>query len=91
MTRFLRELPYLFGTPVYGARSKTVDFLIGGEAFLRPEADGLLKIMPKKGAYIAPITEAEIDSIMQARRLVEEWCAQQQAASEEPSRTNWTG
>ena len=47
------------------------------EAFLRLEADGLLKIMPKKGAYIAPITEAEIDSIMQARRLVEEWCAQQ--------------
>ena len=47
------------------------------EAFLRLEADGLLKIMPKKGAYIAPITEAEIDDIMQARRLVEEWCAQQ--------------
>ncbi|XAZ21491.1 GntR family transcriptional regulator [Sinorhizobium sp. B11] len=47
------------------------------EAFLRLEADGLLKIMPKKGAYIAAITEAEIDDIMQARRLVEEWCAQQ--------------
>ena len=47
------------------------------EAFLRLEADGLLKILPKKGAYIAPITEAEVDSIMQARRLVEEWCTEQ--------------
>lgn len=47
------------------------------EAFLRLEADGLLKILPKKGAYVAPITETEIVSIMQARRLVEEWCAQQ--------------
>lgn len=47
------------------------------EAFLRLEADGLLKILPKKGAYISPITDAEVVSIMQARRLVEEWCAQQ--------------
>jgi len=47
------------------------------EALLRLEADGLLKIVPKKGAYIPPITEAEVDSIMQARRLVEEWCAHQ--------------
>ncbi|SCW34741.1 transcriptional regulator, GntR family [Rhizobium mongolense subsp. loessense] len=47
------------------------------EAFLRLEADGLLRILPKKGAYIAPITEIEVDAIMQARGLVEEWCAQQ--------------
>lgn len=47
------------------------------EAFLRLEADGLLKIVPKKGAYIPPITEADVEAIMQARRLVEEWCVRQ--------------
>lgn len=47
------------------------------EAFLRLEADGLLTILPKKGAYIAPITESEVDAIMQARGLVEEWCSRE--------------
>ncbi|MGX9144898.1 GntR family transcriptional regulator [Mesorhizobium sp. 128a] len=49
------------------------------EALLRLEADGLLQIWPKKGAYVPPITEAEIEAIMQARSLVEEWCAGQAA------------
>lgn len=47
------------------------------EALLRLEADGLLQIVPKKGAYVPPITEAEIEAVMQARGLVEEWCARQ--------------
>ena len=42
------------------------------EALLRLEADGLLQIVPKKGAYVPPITEAEIEAVMQARGLVEE-------------------
>ncbi|WP_328824637.1 GntR family transcriptional regulator [Mesorhizobium neociceri] len=50
------------------------------EALLRLEADGLLQIVPKKGAYVPPITEAEIDAVMQARSLVEEWCAGQATA-----------
>jgi DNA-binding GntR family transcriptional regulator len=49
------------------------------EALLRLEADGLLQIVPKKGAYVPPITEAEIEAVMQARGLVEEWCARQAA------------
>jgi len=47
------------------------------EALLRLEADGLLQIVPKKGAYVPPITEAQIEAVMQARGLVEEWCARQ--------------
>jgi DNA-binding GntR family transcriptional regulator len=47
------------------------------EALLRLEADGFLQIVPKKGAYVAPITEADIESVMQARKVVEEWCARQ--------------
>jgi DNA-binding GntR family transcriptional regulator len=50
------------------------------EALLRLEADGLLQIVPKKGAYVPPITEAEIEAVMQARGLVEEWCARQVAS-----------
>ncbi len=47
------------------------------EAMLRLEADGFLRIVPKKGAYVAPITEADIEAVMQARKLVEQWCARQ--------------
>lgn len=49
------------------------------EALLRLEADGLLQIVPKKGAYVPPVTEADIDAVMQARGLVEEWCARRAA------------
>jgi len=45
------------------------------EALLRLEADGFLQIVPKKGAYVPPITDADIDAVMQARGLVEDWCA----------------
>src|SRR5215217_8061286 len=54
------------------------------EALLRLEADGFLKIMPKKGAYVPPITEAEVGAVMQARGLVEDWCVRQVALSSEP-------
>jgi DNA-binding GntR family transcriptional regulator len=50
------------------------------EALLRLEADGVLQIVPKKGAYVPPVTEADIDAVMQARGLVEEWCARRAAA-----------
>ena len=45
------------------------------EALLRLEAEGFLRIVPKKGAFVPPITEAEINAIMEARGLVEEFCA----------------
>ena len=44
------------------------------EALLRLEADGFLQIVPKKGAYVPPITESDVESIMQARGLVEDFC-----------------
>ncbi len=44
------------------------------EALLRLEAEGFLQIMPKKGAFVPPITDAEIQAVMQARGLVEDWC-----------------
>jgi DNA-binding GntR family transcriptional regulator len=44
------------------------------EALLRLEADGFLQIVPKKGAYVPPITESDVEAIMQARSLVEDFC-----------------
>jgi DNA-binding GntR family transcriptional regulator len=44
------------------------------EALLRLEAEGFLQIVPKKGAYIPPISDSEIEAVMQARALVEDWC-----------------
>ena len=44
------------------------------EAFLRLESDGFLQIVPKKGAFVPPITEGEVEAIMQARGLVEDFC-----------------
>jgi DNA-binding GntR family transcriptional regulator len=44
------------------------------EAMIRLEADGLVQIIPKKGAYVAPITDRDVDSVMEARALIEGWC-----------------
>jgi DNA-binding GntR family transcriptional regulator len=44
------------------------------EALLRLEAEGLLRIVPKKGAFVPPISDSEVRAVMQARQLVEEWC-----------------
>jgi len=49
------------------------------EALLRLEADGFLRILPKKGAYVPPVTEADIDAVMEARGLVEDWCVRRTA------------
>ncbi len=44
------------------------------EALLRLEAEGFLQIVPKKGAFVPPVTDAEVAAVMQARGLVEDWC-----------------
>ncbi|MEK1887701.1 MAG: GntR family transcriptional regulator [Phyllobacterium sp.] len=54
------------------------------EALLRLETDGFLRIVPKKGAYVAAITEADVESVMQARGLVEDWCVRRAVLLGEP-------
>lgn len=44
------------------------------EALLRLEAEGFLQIMPKKGAFVPPISNDEVQAVMEARSLVEDWC-----------------
>ncbi|WP_033292605.1 GntR family transcriptional regulator [Amycolatopsis jejuensis] len=50
------------------------------EALLRLEAEGFLEIVPKKGAFVPPISDAEVRSVMEARELVEDWCVRKLAS-----------
>lgn len=41
------------------------------EAFLRLEAEGLLKLFPQRGALVVPVSPEEIRSVMEARLVLE--------------------
>ncbi|MCF2526097.1 GntR family transcriptional regulator [Yinghuangia soli] len=45
------------------------------EALLRLEAEGLLKLYPKKGALVLPVSAQEIADVVETRQLVEEYTA----------------
>lgn len=51
------------------------------EALLRLEAEGLVQILPKKGAFVPPISDRDIGDVMEARALVEEWSVRRIAAA----------
>jgi DNA-binding GntR family transcriptional regulator len=41
------------------------------EAFLRLEAEGLLRLYPKRGALVVPVSPGEVDDVVEARVLIE--------------------
>ncbi|TQS93922.1 GntR family transcriptional regulator [Arthrobacter sp. TS-15] len=43
------------------------------EALLRLEAEGFVKRIPHKGAYVPPISDPDVRAILQARAVVEKW------------------
>lgn len=43
------------------------------EALLRLEAEGFVRRIPHKGAYVPPVTDPEVRALMQARAVVEKW------------------
>lgn len=45
------------------------------EALLRLEAEGLVRLYPKRGALVVPVTPREAEEILEARCLVEQWAA----------------
>lgn len=45
------------------------------EALLRLQTEGLVRIYPKRGAIVLPVTSAEADAMWEARALVEQWAA----------------
>jgi DNA-binding GntR family transcriptional regulator len=45
------------------------------EAMLRLESEGMLRLYPKKGAMVVPVTAAEAENVIEARALIELWAA----------------
>jgi DNA-binding GntR family transcriptional regulator len=41
------------------------------EAFLRLEGEGLLRLYPKRGALVVPVSAGEVEAVMETRTLVE--------------------
>ncbi|MBA2515981.1 MAG: GntR family transcriptional regulator [Solirubrobacterales bacterium] len=46
------------------------------EAFLRLETEGLLRLYPKRGALVVPVSAAEVESVMETRLLVEQFAVE---------------
>jgi DNA-binding GntR family transcriptional regulator len=51
------------------------------EAFLRLSSEGILELFPKRGAFVVPVTSAEMRNVIEARLLIEGWAAGVVAAS----------
>lgn len=45
------------------------------EALLRLETEGLVRLYPKKGALVVPVTADEARDVLEARLVIEEWAA----------------
>lgn len=45
------------------------------EALLRLQAEGLLRLLPKRGALVLPVTAEEMADVIETRRLVESFAA----------------
>lgn len=41
------------------------------EAFLRLQAEGLMRLYPKRGALVTPVAPGEVDDVLDTRRLIE--------------------
>jgi DNA-binding GntR family transcriptional regulator len=51
------------------------------EAFLRLQAEGLLRLYPKRGALVVPVTAVEIDDVMETRGMIERFAVEKVIAS----------
>jgi DNA-binding GntR family transcriptional regulator len=49
------------------------------EAFLRLEAEGLLRLYPKRGALVVPVSLSEVHNVMETRVLVESFAVERAA------------
>jgi DNA-binding GntR family transcriptional regulator len=55
------------------------------EAFLQLQAEGMLRLYPKRGALVVPVTAAEVRDVMEARRLIEPWAFARAADQGDPA------
>lgn len=56
------------------------------EAFLRLEAEGLLRLFPKRGALVVAVSPVEVESVLEARELVEGHAVAKLCAASSPER-----
>src|ERR1700743_2660076 len=45
------------------------------EAFLRMEAEGLLRLYPQRGALVVPVSSDEVRAVIEARLIFEQYAA----------------
>jgi DNA-binding GntR family transcriptional regulator len=50
------------------------------EAFLRLEGEGLLRLYPKRGALVVPVSAREVEAVMETRALVERFAVEKAIA-----------
>ena len=51
------------------------------QAFVQLEAEELLELYPKRGALVVPISASEADDVLEARLLIEQYCARRATAA----------
>ena len=54
------------------------------EALLRLQAEGLVRLIPKRGALVLPVTPAEVDDVLETRRLIESHAVRKAVTSAGP-------
>lgn len=54
------------------------------EAFLLLEAEGLMRLYPKRGALVVPVTPDDVREVMETRLLIEGYCAAAVARARPP-------
>lgn len=51
------------------------------EALLRLQAEGLIRLIPKRGALVLPVTAAEVADVLETRRLIESFAVRKAVSS----------
>ena len=54
------------------------------EALLRLQSEGLLRLLPKRGALVLPVTPAEVADVFETRRLIETFAVRKAVTSAPP-------
>jgi DNA-binding GntR family transcriptional regulator len=55
------------------------------EALLRLQADGLIRLLPKRGALVLPVTPGEMADVLETRRLIETFAVRKAVADAGPA------
>lgn len=54
------------------------------EALLRLQAEGLVRLLPKRGALVLPVTADEVADVLETRRLIETYAVRKAVAAAAP-------